>query len=204
VSDITDDIGSLVRADPIDFDRLEVVFDEASRDQREAAIEQFDSSIQRRLFAQAQGRSVSLEQIVPADADPLEEVIHQGRNTLPVFQSFQKRFCRPPERHQTDDPSRVWGYNEQTFRAVTGPGYFVAYPDESTGEICVDYRDIPEDRPDDWPEIVPNSSRLGRFVYAGTVDRLRAISDRVTIGRAFVGDDDPMNAWFVLARRDPD
>lgn len=204
MTDLVDEIGTLVQSDPIDFDRLEALFDEASRDEREAAIEGFDSSIQRRLFDQAKGRPVALEAIVPSEADPLQEVVHQGRNTLPVFQSFQKRFCRPPDRYQSDDRTCVWGYNEQTFKAVTGPGYFVAYADESNGEICIDYRETPEERPDDWPEIVPNSSRLGRFVYAGTVDRLRAISDRVTIGRAFVDDDDPMNAWFVLARRNPE
>lgn len=202
MTDIVDDIEKLVQSDPIDFDRLEELFDEASREEREEAILGFHSSVQRRLFDQAEGRPVEIEDIVPPEAGPLEQVIHQGRNTLPVFQSFQKRFCRPPEDHASEHDDCLWGYNEQTFKPFTGPGYFVAYPDDSTGEVCIDYREVPDDHPDGWPDIIPNSSRLGRFVYAGTVDRLRAVTDRVTIGRAFVGDEDPMNAWFVLARRD--
>ena len=49
--------------------------------------------------------------------------------------------------------------------------------------------------------IMPNSVRLSRFIYNGTVDVMRRVSGHVTIGRA-VRDNKPMDAWFVLVRRD--
>lgn len=204
MSDIVDEIGRVVEAKQVDFDRLEQLLDDASANERESALDHFGSSVQQRVFEQAEGRSVELDQIVPPDADPLEPVVHQGRNTLPAFQSFQKRFCRPPADYVDEHGERVWGYNDQTFMVATGPGYFVGYEDESTGEFLIDYRELPEESPEPWPEIVSNSNRLGRFVYAGTVDRLRRLASRVVVGRAYVGEDDPMNAWFVLVRRDLD
>ncbi len=53
-----------------------------------------------------------------------------------------------------------------------------------------------------WPEIVPNSARLGRFVYYGMVDVMRGISTHVSIGRARKKSG-WMDAWFVLVREDP-
>lgn len=197
MANIPEEIARATETDPIEFDRLDELFESAEPDERIDAIRTFDPGMQRRLYEQAEGRSVDADQIIPPERDPLEEVVHDGQNTLPAFRAFQKRFCRPPEEADSD---RFWGYNEQTFRALTGPGYFVAYPDDETGEFVIDYRTIPDDKPDSWPEIMPNESRLGRFVYADTVDRLRRVTRRVTIGRAFVEDDDPMDAWFVLVR----
>ncbi len=82
-----------------------------------------------------------------------------------------------------------------------GPGYFVAYPYENEGEVLVDYLRVPPKRPAEWPEILPNSSRLSTFVYNGTQDVLRGVSKHVTIGRAFKGGK-PLSAWFVLCRED--
>ena len=51
---------------------------------------------QARLFEAAAGvRPIGLEHFVPADAAPLAEVIHAGRNSLPAFRIFEKRCCRP-------------------------------------------------------------------------------------------------------------
>jgi hypothetical protein len=84
-------------------------------------------------------------------------------------------------------------------RLWTGPGYFVAYrPPE--GAVLIDYERLPGDKPPAWPAIVPNSARLGRFVYAGMKDVLHRVSRGVAIGRARKGDH-PMDAWFVLVRR---
>jgi hypothetical protein len=60
----------------------------------------------------------------------------------------------------------------------------------------------PQDKPDTWPEIVPNSERLGRFVYEGMVDVMRGISSHVSIGRAR-RKEAWMDAWFLLVREDP-
>jgi hypothetical protein len=140
-----------------------------------------------------------LSDFVPASAPVRTEVIHEGKNSLPLFTRFQKRFCR------ATNPDELWGYNEQVNRPFTGPGYFVAHHDER-GQLLIDYRVIPEARPEDlppgWPHIIPNSARLSRFIYYRTVDVMRRVSDRVTIGRA-QRDGKPMDNWFALVRCTP-
>ncbi len=200
MSRIVSQIVDLVTAEDIDMDALEAAFDEATHDQRVQAIREFTPKIQRRLFEAAEGRAVSIEQIVPAGRGELEEVIHEGQNTLPAFRKFQKRFCRPSSDQRQSDREVLWGYNHQTMAPFTGPGYFVAYEDEDSGEVWIDYRELPTERPDAWPKIVDNKARLGRFVYHGMVDRLRRVSQHCTIGRAYKGK--PMSAWFVLVRKD--
>ncbi len=196
VDAILDDL----RADPIDVDAVAERFDEVSPAHRIEAIRQFDPTLQRRLFAASSGRQVTTSDIVSEDTPPLKEIIHEGQNTLPAFRSFQKRFCRPTEEHQADNRTVLWGYNHQSFSGITGPGYFVCYDDEETGEVVIDYRELPPERPEKWPPIIDNKARLGRFVYAGMVDRLRRVSEHVTIGRAYKSK--PMNAFFALVRQD--
>lgn len=195
-----DQILSIARTAPVDIDALAAAFDSAPHSQRIAAIGKFTPKIQRRLFDAATGRVVTVADVVPADTPPLQEIIHHGQNTLPLFRSFQKRFCRPTAEHQPDNRDLLWGYNHQTLSGMTGPGYFVAYDDDDAGEVVIDYRELPAERPEHWPMIVDNKARLGRFVYAGMVDRLRRVSDHVTIGRAYK--DKPMNAYFTLVRQD--
>jgi hypothetical protein len=193
-------VRDLVTAEQIDVDALEALMDEASHEQRVEAIRGFTPKIQRRLFEAAEGRAVDLDQIVPSQRDSLEEVIHEGQNTLPAFRKFQKRFCRPSSDQRPSDREVFWGYNHQTMSLFTGPGYFIAYQDEDSGEVWIDYRELPTERPDQWPKIVSNKARLGRFVYHGMIDRLRRVSAHCTIGRAYKGK--PMDAWFTLVRRD--
>ncbi|MFU8805977.1 MAG: hypothetical protein ACNA8W_19355 [Bradymonadaceae bacterium] len=190
----------IVKAETIDLATLAAAFDAASPEQRVAAIRGFNPKIQRRLFDAAEGRRVTIDQIVPPDTAPLREVIHEGQNTLPAFRAFQKRFCRPSAEHTPDNRGVLWGYNHQAMAGFTGPGYFVTYDDQDTGEVVVDYRELPPERPETWPEIIDNKAKLGRFVYHGMVDRLRRVSEHVTIGRAYKGK--PMSAWFILVRQD--
>ncbi|MEC9439468.1 MAG: hypothetical protein VYE40_00005 [Myxococcota bacterium] len=194
-----DDIIGMIKADAIDMDALEEAMDAASHDERMAVLRTLTPKLQRRLFDAAEGRKVTLEQIVPSGKDRLEEVIHEGQNTLPAFRHFQKRFCRPSDANAPDDRDVLWGYNHQTMSGFTGPGYFVAYDDEEAGEVCIDYRELPPEHPDAWPEIISNKAKLGFLVYAGMVDRLRRVSRDVTIGRAYKNK--PMNAWFALVRK---
>ncbi|MGD8317540.1 MAG: hypothetical protein PVH21_07695 [Myxococcales bacterium] len=157
-------------------------------------------SHQARLFASAQGhKPISLDDIVPHDRGPMSEVIHLGKNSLPLFNHFAKVFVRPESAPQPE----LWGYNRTGgfIETVVGPGYFVAYPHEVQGEVLVDYLRLPPERPAHWPEIRSNSARLSRFVYGGTQDILRGVSRHVTIGRATKAGK-PMSAWFVLCRKD--
>ena len=200
MSDTVAAIVQALKSDPIAIDQVEKLLNQASPGERLEAIRQFTPGIQKRLFEAAKGRTVTTEAIVASGTNPLQEVIHQGRNTLPAFRDFQKRFCPPTESHQPDNRRVLWGYNHQTFSGMTGPGYFVAYDDQEAGEVVIDYRELPPERPPQWPPILDNKARLGRFIYAGMVDRLRRVSDHVTIGRAYK--QKPMNAWFVLVRQD--
>jgi hypothetical protein len=200
MSAIVSRIIDLAAAENVDMDALEAVFDDAAHDERVQAIRKFTPKIQRKLFDAAEGRAVEIAQIVPPERGSLQEVVHEGQNTLPAFRHFQKRFCRPSADQRMSDREVLWGYNHQTMAPFTGPGYFVAYQDPDSQEVWIDYRETPAERPDHWPHIVDNKARLGRFVYHGMVDRLRRISQHCTIGRAYKGK--PMNAWFALVRKD--
>ncbi len=202
MSDVVDSILRLVRAESIDVDALESTLDESTHEERLEAVRLFGSSIQSRLYRGVEGCEFSIDALVPPETPSMTEVVHEGQNTLPVFSTFQKRFCRPDMEHLSDEERDVlWGYNEQTLKWFTGPGYFVAYDDATTGEVCIDYRETPEAIPDDWPAVSPNDRGLSRFVYAGTVDRLRRVSRHVSIGRAYRDDEEALENWFTLLRR---
>ena len=135
---------------------------------------------------------------VSAGVEALETVRHLGKNTLPAFSHFEKHFCwakgAEPER-----PDELYGFNFQTLSRVTGPGYFVAVEDAERDEVIVDYRRVPDTRPDSWPVIQPNERGLSRFVYGFMVDTLRRVSEHVSIGSAARKGRD-MGSWFLLTR----
>jgi hypothetical protein len=156
---------------------------------------------QRLLYRRAAGCPIGLDHLV-GDAAPLTEVIHDGRNTLPVpppWRVFQKRFCRL-------DPAgeRVGGYNEGPTRRLLGPGYFVARMAEpvwrAQGDVIIDYTEVPDAVVPGWPAVVPNTRGLQRFVYHGTCDLLRGVSAHVCVGVA-VKRGRPLDHYFVLCRR---
>jgi hypothetical protein len=164
--------------------------------ERVRAVRELGKPEQARLFDAAAGvRPVGLADLVPEGTAPLVEVVHAGRNSLPAFRIFEKRFCRPPE-----GAGELWGYNEHGARWMTGPGYFVARP-HGEGEVLVDYLRVPPAKPDDWPGIEPNSALRGRFVYGGMQDVLRGVSRHVSVGRA-TRRGKPLDNWFVCCRVD--
>ena len=177
-------------------------------DERWRACSKLDRARQRLLYEKAAGSPpLELADLV-GSVGPGEEVIHDGRNTLPVpapLRRFEKRFCRPP-----DGDDRLFGYNEGPTRKLLGPGYFVAMstadrpesPDwGARGGVVVDYLQVPDGAvPEGWPEVRPNSKGLQRFVYDGTRDFLRRVASHVVIGAAFKGDE-PLDHYFVLCRR---
>lgn len=150
------------------------------------------------LFDAAEGYlPIDLAFLVPRDQPPLEEVVHEGRNSLPAFRRFAKVFCRPAPASEADE---LWGYNRngRSVMVPVGPGYFVAYPHNSN-EVLIDYLRVPPAKPEHWPNILPNSARLSRFVYNDTQDVLRGVSNHVSIGRA-TKNGKTMDNWFVLCR----
>ena len=191
------DFRTLITADTLDLDALAAWLDQASAEVRLSAVQSLSKKNQFRLYhGTKQHKKLGIDHFVPADVDDLVEVIHDGKNSLGVFSHFQKRFCRVPE-----GEGRLSGYNEGSLRWAVGPGYFVAYEHAEDGEVWVDYHQLPEHKAVEWPEIQPQSVRMGRFVYSGMIDVLRPVSRHVTIGRAIRGGKESEN-YFALCRQD--
>lgn len=182
----------------LDLERLRNTLDTCGPWARRHAVGGLDKRKLAKLYEASEGaEALTLDYFVPA-SEPLQEVIHWGKNSLPLFNHFQKRFCRPDGEGLENE---LWGYNHQSTATFTGPGYFVATVDDK-GEGIVDYGRLPPRKPGSWPEIIPNSARIGRFVWVGMVDRLRKVSAHVTIGRAY-RHGKPSDDYFALCREDP-
>ncbi len=182
------------RPNDVDMGGLAAFLDRLAPEARVREARSLAAAEQARLFEAARGfRPVTLDDFVPAGEAPLHEVIHYGRNSLPVFKTFEKRFCRPER-----EARELWGYNEQVFKTFTGPGYFVARQADAT-EVVIDYCEVPPAKLASWPPILPNSARLSRFIYYRTRDFMRGVSRHVSIGRA-TREGKPMDNWFVLCR----
>ena len=212
----------------VNLERLAEVLDGLGHAGRFTTVRGWEKNHQARLFEAAlpgeRHNPLTLDHFVPAAIGPLTEVIHHGKNSLPMFSHFQKRFCRPGPQEAPGE-GILWGYNHQANQPFTGPGYFTVYApatpdalaarddsggppghanlekDMHEGEIAIDYRRLATGKVASWPEIIPNSARLGRFVYDGMVDVMRGVSKHVSIGRAWKGGH-WMDAWFALCRED--
>jgi hypothetical protein len=187
------------------IDTIAAALDRMSPEERRAEAGSLGRDEQRLLYRKAEGAApASLDDFVPPARGSLVEVIHHGRNTLPLpgkHRFFQKRFCRPD-----DDSARLFGYNEAPSRWMVGPGYFVAVPTagkpewEERGAVVIDYYQMPDRAvAPGWPAVVPNSEGLQRFVYKGTRDYMRRVSAHVTIGAAFKGEK-ALDHYFILCR----
>jgi hypothetical protein len=145
-------------------------------------------------------RPVCLADLVLPEVGDLVPVHHFGRNTLPLFTHFEKRFCRPRDA-DPKKPGELYGFNFHTLAPLAGPGYFVAREDPGRPEVWVDYNQVPPSHPEGWPEIVSNNRGLPRLVFGFMVDTLRGVSEHVTIGSAARRGRD-LGSWFVLCRKD--
>lgn len=176
-------------------------------DARLDACMKLNKTAQRNLYNLCADNPCSLQDLVPAGTPPKTEVILEGKNTLPLFTRFQKRFCVP----DTDDDV-LYGYNEGGTRWLIGPGYFVAHATDApqagdgwTGNAAsvVNYSMVPPSDDavvDSWPKVKPNHKGLQFFVYRGMNDFMRKVTDDVSIGSAYRGDKN-IDSYFVLVRR---
>jgi len=187
----------------LDLPRLSKDLDELGHPARVWAAHQWTRADMATLWEACKGfRPITLDDFMPHPVAPLVEVVHHGKNSLPAFTLFQKRFCKPKEAPPEGSAGVLIGLNRQTISFLTGPGYFVAHPATDPGEVDVDYTMVPREKAEAWPPIAPSSARLGRFIYHGTIDVMRGISSHVTIGRAR-RKGGWMDAWFILVREDP-
>ena len=206
-----------VLLDPLDLPRLTQVLDELGHLGRLDTVRGWDGDTMAKLYEALKGyKPLTLEYFVPPDVPPLTEVIHHGKNSLPAFTHFQKRFCRPAEGEAANGEGVskhvLWGYNQNPpfIMWFAGAGYYVAH-DWEPGEIAVDYTLVPPAKPAAWPDaVVKNERGIGpRAVYGNMVDIMRGLSKNVSIGRAKRCKEHGkpessqwMDAWFVLCRED--
>jgi hypothetical protein len=202
MEDIKNQLDGIFEATPegLDVERLETFLDGLPPSARITAVRLIGGRRQMKLWDACESRGSTLESFVTAATSPNVEVVNAGKNSLPVFTEFEKRFVRPTGREDV-----LYGYNEGMTRALVGPGYFVAHYFEERGEVGIDYLNVPPQNtqlPDGWPAIKTNESGLQKFVYAGMIDYMRRVSEHVTVGRATKGGKDTPHT-FLLCRCDP-
>ena len=181
---------------PAEIARL---LEEMSHEQRVAAVRSLGRSDQRKLYAAVDGfRPLRLTDLVPPTVGDGVQVRHFGKNTLPVFSHFEKRFVRP-QGTAAGRPGVLHGYNFGSTTSFIEPGYFLARDADDREEVWVDYREVPPTHPDGWPPVRPNDRGLARFVYGFMVDTLHGVSEHVSIGSAARRGRD-MGSWFALCR----
>lgn len=124
--------------------------------------------------------AIGIDDFFPKETPGGQTVIFEGRNSLPAFTRFQKRFCRGKD-------GVIVGYNHQTMSFVTGPGFFVltAGDDTHPGEILFDYTLEPAFFPAGWPTYKKNTSGLSSQVYGNMKDYCRRVAKGVIVGAAF-------------------
>lgn len=150
------------------------------------------------LWDACEGRAAAIDDFVPAGTRLGREIIHKGKNSLPVFSHFEKRFTPADGR-----PEEVYGYNHTPMNFTTaGPGYFVGHLDPQERAFGINYYRVPPATaplPASWPRVRDNHFGLQRFIYAEMIDYMRRVCDGVTIGRAWRRGVRTDN-YFVLAR----
>jgi hypothetical protein len=141
--------------------------------------------------------ALSIEELVPANTKGT--LIYEGRNSLPLFTRFQKRFTRMPD-------GLVIGYNHGPTAFLIGPGYFAVRAASGEGprpkEIYFDYTaPPPPSEPAGWPPFKPNERGASRFVYMDMFDYMRRVARGVVVGKAYKNGVS-QGAYFSLSRAD--
>jgi uncharacterized protein (DUF1778 family) len=196
----------LAMDDAAGVESIATFLDGLTHDARLAETRTLGRDAQRHLYRKAAAaKGLALTDFVPQAVPPRTEVIHHGRNTLPLpgsLRHFQKRFARPDA-----NDTQLFGYNQSPFITTVGPGFFVAVatagrPEwEARGAIVIDYFQIPDGPvPAGWPPVIPNTQGLQRFVYHRTRDFMRRLSTHVTIGAAFK-EEKALDHYFILCRQ---
>lgn len=196
---------TLIHGSDASIETIAAHLDALDHDERMSQLADTTRADQRRLWALSDAsRPLTLEDFVPASTAARTAVAHHGRNTLPLPRKH--RFFRKPMALPGDGSERTFGYNDSPSQGLIGPGYFVLQPTagnaewEKRGAWVVNYNTFPDgDVPDGWPRVRPNSEGLQRFVFLGTMDFMRRVSEHVTIGAAYKAEK-PLDHYFTLCR----
>lgn len=141
------------------------------------------------LWSLTDGQSVPVDYFYGA---PGEIVIHEGQNSMLLFNQFQKRMVL----HE----GRAQGYNHQSMSWLTGPGHFLLM--ESDGAAYFDYTRTVPAAPAEFPAVKPNDVGLSRFVYGGMIDKVRRVAADLIIGAAYRGGAQTGD-YFLLLKHAP-
>jgi hypothetical protein len=74
--------------------RISEALDRMDHKNRLFTVESASAEDMETLWDLMKDQSVDADHFVPSGTDPLKEVIHHGKNSLPAFTHFQKRFFR--------------------------------------------------------------------------------------------------------------
>jgi len=175
-------------------EEIAAFLDDLSHAARLEAVTAVGGSLVGRLYDAVGGSEpLTLEDFVPVGESGT--VIFEGKNSLPAFSRFQKRFARVGD--------IVVGYNHQLMAFATGPGYFTVKPptpgETHPDELFFDYTAEPSTFPAGWPAFKPNSLGLSRAVYMNMKDFCRRVAKGVLVGKAYkLGV--AQNAYFTLTK----
>jgi len=185
----------LLRCDPIDLDAVAEHLDALPHAERVKQVREVSGGLQRKLFAAAEGfRRLDFTDYVPEATADRTFVRHYGKNSLPAFSNFEKRFARP-----SPGSPVMWGFNHSPMMGLVGPGHFVLRSGPGPREMHVDYYSHPPERLDGAPPLKRNDKGISTLVYGHMIDVLRGVSDHVSIGRAVKNGAETPN-YFLLCR----
>jgi len=185
----------LLTRDSIDIEAVTAHLDALEHARRLQEVRATPGSSQAALFEAVRGfRKLSMTDFVPEGTPHKQFVRHFGKNSLPVFSHFEKRFARPGP-----DSPVLWGFNHGPVMGLIGPGHFVMRDGPDEGELHVDYYSVPDEQLDGAPGLQSNTAGISRFVYGWMIDVLRGVSEHVSVGRAVKHGKDTAN-YFLLTR----
>jgi hypothetical protein len=139
--------------------------------------------------------AVALDFLLAPDVTPGHTAEWIGKNSLPMFSHFTKRFTRG------EAAGTLVGQNTGAMEWLTGPGYFIAtVRPETPSELLIDYTRVPTAPPPGWPKVRPNESGISRLVFGNMHDYLRPIGEHLAIGAAFTTAGKFRGQYFALAR----
>lgn len=171
--------------------------DGLAADERIAMMRALSASQLARLFQAAEPGNgpISLAYLLPEETPAGHTVEWVGKNSLPMFSAFTKRFTR------SGQEGALTGHNTGSMQWLIGPGYFttVVRNDKPT-EILFDYTRYPDAAPSGWPALKRNESGVSRLVFYDMHDYLRPVGNHLAIGAAYTSKGKFKGQYFALTR----
>ncbi len=167
-----------------DISELAAALDSTTHDDRVAWCRSLNARQLYKLYDLAKdGGALTTDDLIGGDG---EVIVHKGKNGVPVFTYFEKRFVRLGD--------HVAGYNDShetapigapIYRMITGPGHYICYDSPDVpGEVWVDYRTIPHTQCPEFPPLIDNDSGLRSLIFGNMVDIIRRVSKDIVVGDA--------------------